>query len=58
VLRKLEYYHGSGSERHLRDIREMLRISGVHADVAAIENWAKKLDIMETWRLVRPAATD
>jgi hypothetical protein len=28
ILRKLEYFEQSGSDRHLRDVAMMLRISG------------------------------
>jgi hypothetical protein len=36
ILRKLDYYRMSGSDRHLRDVASMLRISGGMVDS---RNW-------------------
>src|SRR6266571_4184835 len=37
IVRKLEYYREGGSEKHLRDIRSMLAVSGEHIDRPALE---------------------
>ena len=45
VLRKLQYYEASQSDRHLRDIAMMLRISGDTLDQVALEGWLTRLDL-------------
>ena len=37
VVRKLEYYRSSGSERHLRDVRAILEQGQHFLDAAALE---------------------
>ena len=50
ILRKLEYFQASGSERHLRDIALMLRISSAIVDHAALRDWIERLDLTDPWR--------
>jgi Nucleotidyl transferase AbiEii toxin, Type IV TA system len=45
ILRKLQYFQRSGSDRHLRDIAMMLRISGDSLDREALEGWLRRLDL-------------
>lgn len=45
ILRKLEYYRLSGSDRHLRDVAAMLRISGEQVDSAALGSWLDRLEL-------------
>lgn len=45
VLRKLEYYLAGGSDRHLRDVALMLRISGASIDWEELESWIARLDL-------------
>jgi len=45
VLRKLQYYQASESDRHLRDISMMLRISGELMDATELERWLLELDL-------------
>jgi hypothetical protein len=45
VLRKLQYYVLSQSDRHLRDISMMLRISGDILDREALEGWLARLEL-------------
>ena len=47
VLRKLEYFRASGSDRHLRDVAMMLRISGDSVDQLELERWIGELDLRE-----------
>ena len=39
LVRKLQYFRDSGSDRHLRDIAMMLRFSGETVDASALEDW-------------------
>lgn len=50
ILRKLEFHRQGGSEKHLRDIRAMLRISGDLLDRSALENWARIRGVEAAWR--------
>lgn len=45
IVRKLEYFRDSGSDRHLRDIAMMLRLSGDTVDVPALEEWCRRLGL-------------
>ncbi len=50
ILRKLEYYRDSGSDRHLRDVVMMLRISGDSLDRDELDRWIRELDVHDAWR--------
>jgi hypothetical protein len=58
ILRKLEYYDQSGSDRHLRDVAMMLRISGDTVDEAALLAWSQQLELQETLDLARRFSPD
>lgn len=49
VLRKLQYYRSSQSDRHLRDVSMMLRISGELLDEDALRGWLSRLDLAGTY---------
>ena len=49
IIKKLEYFKKSGSDRHLRDIKSMLKISAEIIDHTYISSWAEKFDVMEIW---------
>lgn len=53
ILRKLEYHRDGGSEKHLRDVRRMLAVSGDRLDQDVIDAWAVRLRVDEPWRAVR-----
>jgi hypothetical protein len=50
MLSKLRYYQMGKSDRHLRDIHQMLRISGELVDRAVLERWAARLGVEGEWR--------
>ncbi len=52
ILRKLEYCREGGSEKHLRDIRAMLAISGDQINHPALQNWITRLGLETEWRRV------
>jgi len=52
IVKKLEYYHEGGSEKHLRDISGVLRISGEQIDCAYIEEWSDRLGLKSIWQAV------
>lgn len=53
IVRKLEYHAQSGSDRHLRDVASMLRISADVIDVPAVETLAEELGLTPEWRVAR-----
>ena len=52
ILGKLWYYQEGGSEKHLRDIAAMLRVSGDMIDRAYIDHWTRQLGFTEPWQAV------
>jgi hypothetical protein len=52
ILGKLWYYNEGRSDKHLRDIAGILRLSGDQVDRADIDMWAKKLGLEEAWAAV------
>ena len=52
ILGKLWYYQEGGSEKHLRDIAGMLRVSGDEIDKTYIAEWAQKLGLTNQWQIV------
>lgn len=52
IVRKLEYYREGGSEKHLRDIRSMLAVSGDQLDRSALNEWIQRRGLQAEWRLV------
>lgn len=52
ILKKLTYYRDGHSDRHLRDIAAMLRLSGDLLDEAALKLWVHTLDLQREWALV------
>lgn len=48
-----QYYREGGSEKHLRDIAGVLRISGDRIDREYIGRWAEQLGLQEIWAAVR-----
>jgi len=58
ILKKLEFYKLGGSDKHLRDIAGVLKISGDKVDRAYIERLASQFGTADAWLLalerVRP----
>jgi len=52
IIKKMEYYKEGGSEKHLRDIAGMLKISGEAIDRKYISGWAEQLGLTEIWDAV------
>jgi len=53
IVRKLEYYSHGGSERHLRDISAMLRISGDTIDRSALDHLIRDRQLHFSWEKAR-----
>jgi hypothetical protein len=52
IVRKLEFFREGRSEKHLRDIRSMLKISGEQIDRGALMEWVTRQGVEEQWRMV------
>lgn len=52
ILKKMEYYREGGSEKHLRDITGVLKVSGDRIDRAYVEDWARRLELEEVWEAI------
>ncbi|MEW6621447.1 MAG: hypothetical protein AB1422_19295 [bacterium] len=52
IIMKMRYYKEGESEKHIRDITSMLKISGDMIDRDYIERWAKKLGIDDIWQTI------
>jgi hypothetical protein len=53
ILKKLEFYRDGGSDKHLRDIASMIRISGNEVDYVYIEHWAQRLSVLNEWGAIK-----
>ncbi|MDH5643490.1 MAG: hypothetical protein OEY63_04735 [Gemmatimonadota bacterium] len=51
IVRKLEFFRESGSDRHLRDIAGMIRISGDRIDRDSLAQLVKERDLDDVWDL-------
>jgi hypothetical protein len=52
ILRKLEYFREGGSEKHLRDIRSMLKTSPEAIQLAELEQQIAARGLQQPWRQV------
>lgn len=50
IVRKLEYFREGGAEKHLRDIRGMLAVSGDQLDRAALTEWISRRGLEAAWQ--------
>ena len=53
ILMKMEFFRQGGSDKHLRDITGILKLSGDQLDVDYIENWADQMGLETIWRTLR-----
>jgi len=52
IIKKMEYYIAGASEKHIRDILGMLKISGELIDLEYISSWAEKLNLKRIWTAI------
>ena len=52
IVRKLEFFREGGSEKHLRDIRAMLTVSGEMISREDLNYWIQRQSVEEQWKLV------
>jgi hypothetical protein len=58
IIKKMEYYKLGGSEKHLRDIAGIFKISGEAIDSEYISRWAADLDLNEIWDMIKKRLED
>lgn len=58
IVKKLEYYRVGGSDKHLRDVRAILDISGPEVDLDRISDWVDRLGLEDVWSMVSAADHD
>ena len=49
IVRKLQFFREGGSEKHLRDIRSMVAISGEQIDTAQLRAWIQHFCLDAEW---------
>jgi hypothetical protein len=52
IIGKMIYYREGGSEKHLRDITGILKISGQDIDMAYIQKWVGDLGLSDIWESI------
>ncbi len=52
IIKKMEYYREGGSDKHLRDIAGVLKVSGDTLDRDYVRDWASRLGLAEVWESV------
>lgn len=53
ILIKLKWYKESASEKHIDDVKGILKVSGEALDLAYIGKWAKQLNVLDIWQRVK-----
>lgn len=53
IVRKLEFYREGGTDKHLRDIRTMLMVSGNTIDRSALLEWVVRQGVEAQWKLIQ-----
>jgi hypothetical protein len=53
IVSKLEYYREGGSEKHVRNIRSMLAVSGDQIDKCELYEWIQRRGVQEQWQKIQ-----
>lgn len=54
IVRKLQYFQEGQSEKHLRDIRNMLEVSGEQIDHQQLERFINQYQLQAEWEQINP----
>ena len=52
IVRKLEFHREGGGEKHLRDVRAILAVSGDRVDRRALDDWIRRRGLEAQWAAV------
>jgi hypothetical protein len=55
ILKKMQYYQEGGSEKHIRDITGILKLSGAAVNSEYIREWADRLQLTAIWETILKA---
>jgi hypothetical protein len=53
IIKKMEYYREGASDKHLRDIAGIIRVSSREVDIPYIDKWARDLGLEEIWDAIQ-----
>ncbi len=53
ILKKMDFFRGGRSEKHLRDITGIMMVSGDELDHDYIEGWADQMGLETIWRTIK-----
>ncbi|MDI6733609.1 MAG: hypothetical protein QME51_03535 [Planctomycetota bacterium] len=53
IIKKMDFYRQGGSEKHLRDIIGIIKISGDSLNFNYINQWVNRLNLQDIWQLVQ-----
>ena len=53
IIKKMEYYREGGSEKHVRDITGILKVSAGEIDQEYIVKWAQRLGLEPIWTAIQ-----
>jgi hypothetical protein len=53
IIKKMEYYREGGSDKHLRDITGILKVSAQEIDEGYIAEWAERLGLRPIWDMIK-----
>jgi len=52
IVKKLQFFQEGGSDKHLRDIASVLRVSTADIDRDYVAEWADRLGLREIWNQI------
>jgi hypothetical protein len=58
IIKKMEYYREGGSEKHLRDITGMLKVSPQEIDQEYVAEWSERLGLRPIWEMIKQRMAD
>lgn len=58
IIKKMEYYREGGSEKHLRDITGILKVSAQEIDEGYIVEWSERLGLGPIWQKIKRRMAD
>jgi len=53
LVKRLQFFQEGASQKHISDIRAMLRVSAAQIDLKEIARWVGLLNLQDQWKSVR-----
>ncbi|MCB0325059.1 MAG: hypothetical protein KDD69_15855 [Bdellovibrionales bacterium] len=54
LVKKLSFFREGGSQKHVEDIRNMIRLSGEEIDTGVLEDHLSDAGLLDAWRVICP----